>query len=100
MSEDSSAAPTEVRHDAAAHRFALEIEGSTAVLEYAQVDAGTLDYRHTFVPPALRGRGLASVLTEHALRYARDHALKVVPTCPFVSKYVERHPEYRTLLKA
>jgi hypothetical protein len=37
-------------------------------------------------------------LTEHALRYARQRGYKVVPSCPFVAVYIERHPEYRDVL--
>jgi predicted GNAT family acetyltransferase len=100
MTENASSLSSHVRHDVDGHQFVLAVEGSTAVLQYAEVDAGTVDFHHTFVPTALRGRGLASVLTEHGLRHARDHGLKVVPSCPFVATYIDRHPEYRSLVKA
>ncbi len=68
------------------------------MIEYDPVDATTLDYHHTFVPPALRGGGIASQLAEYALRYARDSAFKVRPTCPFVARYIQRHPEFQSLV--
>ena len=52
---ERTATSADVRHDAAAQRFELEIDGSTAVLEYARGSAGTLDFNHTFVPSRLRG---------------------------------------------
>lgn len=93
-----AATPLDIHHEPAAQRFVARTGGVEAVLEYATVDARTLDYHHTFVPPALRGGGIASQLTEYALRYARDNGLKVRPTCPFVASYLERHPEFQSLV--
>jgi len=90
--------PLDIRHEESAHRFVATTEGIDAVLEYHAVDAGTLDYNHTFVPPALRGGGIASQLTEYALRYAQDRGLKVIPSCPYVARYIERHPEFASLV--
>jgi predicted GNAT family acetyltransferase len=94
----AAAAPVDVHHEPTAHRFVARTGGAEAVLEYATLDAKTLDYHHTFVPPASRGGGIASQLTEYALRYARDNGLKVRPTCPFVASYVQRHPEFQPLV--
>jgi predicted GNAT family acetyltransferase len=91
------ATPNSVRHDTAAKRLVLDIDGELAVLEYRELNATTLDYHRTYVPPALRGRGMASIVTEHALRYARDHGYRVVPSCPFVARFIERHPDYQPL---
>jgi len=93
-----AATPLDIHHEPAAKRFVARTGGVEAVLEYATVDAKTLDYHHTFVPPVLRGGGIASQLTEYALRYARDNGLKVRPTCPFVASYLERHPEFQSLV--
>jgi predicted GNAT family acetyltransferase len=90
--------PFDIHHEPAAHRFLARTAGAEAVLEYATVDAKTLDYHHTFVPPALRGSGIASQLAEYALRYARDNGLKVRPTCPFVARYLQKHPEFQPLV--
>jgi predicted GNAT family acetyltransferase len=80
-------------HEPERRRFKIVFDEGLAVLEYRRINASTLDYHHTFVPPQLRGRGLASEVTAFALRYARDRALKVVPTCPFVATYLDAHPE-------
>ena len=94
----SAAAPLDLHHEPAAHRFVARTGGVEAVLEYVAVDAKTLDYHHTFVPPASRGGGIASRLTEYALSYARDNGLKVRPTCPFVARYLQRHPAFQPLV--
>lgn len=93
-----AATPIDIHHEPAAHRFVARTGRVDAVLEYDTVDANTLDYHHTFVPPALRGGGIASQLAEYALQYARANGLKVRPTCPFVARYLQRHPEFQALV--
>ena len=51
----------------------------------------TLDIYRTFVPNALRGRGVAAALTEAALKYAEDMGYSVIPSCSYVERYMERH---------
>lgn len=53
---------------------------------------------HTFVPPALRGRGLATRLVEAGLAAARERGLKVDPACPTFAEYIDVHPETRDLV--
>jgi uncharacterized protein len=89
----------QIRHDLAQQRFTLRIGDALAVLDYDRVDARTLDYRHTFVPPPLRGRGIASALAAYALRYAHGENLTVVPSCPFVAAFVRRHPEHESVVR-
>jgi predicted GNAT family acetyltransferase len=86
-----------IRHEPQARRFAAEVGGKTAYLSYRELDGRILDLDHTFVPSEHRGGGLASQLTVHALHYARERGYRVVPSCPFVAAYIERHPEYRDL---
>ena len=88
-----------VAHDPVRHRFAIAIGGDVAALDYRRVDEHTVDYYHTFVPRSFRGRGVASRLAEHALQYAIDNDLTVVPTCPFIKAYVARNPRFRTVVR-
>lgn len=94
----SNRGPVAVRHEPEARRFVADVEGAAAYITYREVDGRILDFDHTFVPRPLRGGGIASQLAAHALAYAREHAFRVVPSCPFVAAYVARHPEYRDLL--
>ena len=94
----AAAASLDIRHDTAAHRFVARTDSGEAVLRYDAPDDETLEYYHTFVPPSLRGGGIGSQLTEYALRYAREQHMKVRPTCPFVARYIERHPEFQALV--
>ena len=76
--------------------FELDVDGHRAIAAY-QREGETIVFTHTAVPPAIEGRGVASRLIRAALDSARDQKLTVVPQCPFVAAYIERHPEYRDL---
>jgi hypothetical protein len=73
-----------IRHEPG--RFFMEVGDDVAYLAYKQVDDGTVDYISTFVPATLRGRGLGKRLVRHALAWAEQEGLTVVPTCSFVQK--------------
>jgi len=53
---------------------------------------------HTEVPEAFEGRGYGGQLVEGALDDLRRRGLKIVPICPFVRGYLQRHPEYGDLV--
>ncbi|HEX6992590.1 MAG TPA: GNAT family N-acetyltransferase [Gammaproteobacteria bacterium] len=88
----------DVKHDPAGGRFYVDVDGWTAHLDYVQVDERTLDLRHTFVPEALRGRGIAAEIVRFALEYARDRGLRVIPTCSYVAAKIRREPEFADLV--
>ena len=56
-----------------------------------------LELIHTEIPVTLRHLDLASALAENALKWAREHNLKVDIICPTVRRYVHEHPEYSDL---
>jgi predicted GNAT family acetyltransferase len=87
-----------IRHEPDARRFVAGIDGAVAYITYREIAGRILDLDHTYVPRKLRGRGIASQLTAHALQYARERGYDVVASCPFVAAYIGRHPEYRELL--
>ena len=91
-----SAAP-EVRHNTAAHRYEIDIDGHQAVAEY-ELDAGRQVFTHTYVPTELRGKGLAEKLVRRALEDARSEGRKVVPACSYVAVFIERNKEFQALL--
>jgi predicted GNAT family acetyltransferase len=78
-------------------RFEIERDGAVAFLNYT-LAGNILTLDHTEIPEKLRHKGLASALAETALRWARDHNLKVDIVCPTVQQYVARHPEYSDLV--
>jgi uncharacterized protein len=93
-----SAHPTvPIRHDESSSRFIAEIDGHLAHADYALEDVRMV-FTHTFVPPELRGRGLAEQLVRPALAHARERNLRVVPACSYVAAFITRHPEFTDLL--
>lgn len=85
-------ATSEIQHDPEKQAFTLSVDGRIGELHYGR-STGAIHFTHTYVPPELRGRGIAERLTRHALQYARDNHLKVVAECSYVVKFLERHPE-------
>jgi predicted GNAT family acetyltransferase len=89
-------APVQVRHLPDRHRFSADVGAAEpAVLAYEALDGGTLDLAHTVVPAEARGGGVASALVRAAVDHARANGLKLVPTCPYVAAWLERHPGER-----
>ena len=97
MAEEIGSPSATVRDEPARDRYEIEIDGAVAVLEYRR-RPGVITLLHTEVPAALRGHGLADRLARAALDAARADGLKVIPVCPFVKQFLERHPEYRPLV--
>lgn len=52
-------------------------------------------FMHTQVPEALEGKGIAGALAKAAFKYAEELKKPVMVYCPFVSKWLQRHPEYK-----
>jgi len=88
----------EVIDNAARHRFELQVDGHFAFLNY-NLHPGEIVLVHTEVPKELGGRGIGGKLAAAALESARGRGLKVKAPCPFVSAYIERHPEYSDLMQ-
>jgi len=78
-------------------RFEVVVGDEVARLEYVRA-GNTITYTHTVVPANLEGAGIGGKLARHALEFARENNLKVVVRCPFVNSYLQRHPEYQSLL--
>lgn len=96
---DSADKPTvEVRDNPAQGRYEVSVNGELAGVAEYRDRAGRRIFVHTVVDPAFSGRGIGNRLAAGALDDARRRGLRVVPRCPFIRGYVERHPEYRSLL--
>lgn len=89
-----------VEHDESGQRFFIRFDGEDATLQYSRPAPGMIDLEHTYVPARARGHGAAEQLAMAAFDYARANKLRVIPSCPFVRKWLSRHPELRELLDA
>ena len=88
----------DVQHDATARRFSIALPEGMAYLAYAPAGEGTIDLQHTIVPPEAQGHGIASALALAAFEHARANGLRVIPSCPFVSEWLEGHADQRDLV--
>ncbi|WP_246595424.1 NAD(+)/NADH kinase [Actinoplanes auranticolor] len=79
-------------------RYEILLGGELAGVLHYRRHSGQVELAHTEIDQAFEGRGLAGRLASAALEDARGRSTPVVVTCPFVSGYLERHPEYRDLL--
>jgi len=79
-------------------RFETNVDGHIAFVSYLR-RGDTIFFTHTEVPRELEGRGLGSALARAVLDRARAEHWQVVARCPFIAKYVERHPEYQSLIR-
>lgn len=86
-----------VRHNEAEQRFETVLRGELSLCEY-QLEGGRMIFTHTYVPPELRGLGVAQKLVRVALEYARDQQRQIVPACSYVAAFVERNPEFHSLV--
>jgi hypothetical protein len=87
----------EVTNNTGKSRFEVTLGQDTAFAEY-RLKSGKIILPHTVVPPAFEGKGVASALARAAFGYARDNGLKVIPTCPFMSAWVKKHPEVNDII--
>lgn len=78
-------------------RFETEIEGHEAFVEYS-MKPNVISLNHTEVDKALAGKGVGSEMIENVLLEVELRGLKVIPECPFIKKYIEKHPEWKSIL--
>ena len=79
-----------VTHNEAKGQFEIAVENNAAFLQYRRTN-DHISLIHTEVPEASRGKGLGNQLVRAALDYAHFNQLKVVPVCPFVKAYLQKH---------
>ena len=88
---------TDVYDSPARSRYEITVAGETAFAAYRR-EGDVLVMTHTIVPPAIEGHGVGSTLVAGALADVRRRGLRIVPQCPFVAAYLERHPDEEDLL--
>jgi predicted GNAT family acetyltransferase len=78
----------DIQHDVAQQRFMVIVDGSEALLEYRLLPGNGIDFSYTFVPPALRGRGIAEKLVRTGLSWARDRDYEIQASCWYVQRFI------------
>jgi uncharacterized protein len=89
-----------VANDPGAARYAITVDGVPAGYVLYRDEPGKRVFLHTQVDGDWSGHGVGSTLARAALDDTRAAGLEVVPRCPFVRAFIERHSEYRDLVAA
>ena len=85
--------PDQSRYDA---HVGTELAGIAAY----QLRPGVITFTHTEVDDAYEGEGIGGTLARYALDDARRRGLAVEPRCPFIASWIDRHPDYRDLVRS
>jgi chromate reductase, NAD(P)H dehydrogenase (quinone) len=82
-------------------RFELRLGGENGSLagfaDYRIVD-GSVELPHTVSDPAYSGQGIGSALVRAVLDSFVAEGKRVIPTCSFVSTFIDKNPDYKSLL--
>lgn len=93
-----TASEPRVVDNAGAHRFEVLVDGAVAGYAEYRRRGGSVAFTHTVVDGAFEGRGLGSALARGALDAVRVEGSAVLPFCPFIRSWIQRHPEYIDLV--
>ena len=84
----------------AADRYEITVDDEVAGFAQYGVRPGLIAFVHTEIADGHEGQGLGSKLIRFALDDARARGVQVLPFCPFVNGYIQRHPEDVELVPA
>lgn len=80
--------------------FYIENDGETvAEITYSKAGNTTIIIDHTEVSEKLRGENVGKKLVKHAIEYARENELRVIPLCPFAKSVIERDETLQDVLR-
>jgi len=88
-----------VIHNRDLSRYEAHLDGALAGFADYKLTNSLIVFPHTEVDPAFGGQGVGGAIVQFALddvRAAGTH--KVMPVCPFVKAWIERHPDYADLV--
>ncbi|MFG2057423.1 GNAT family N-acetyltransferase [Micromonospora sp. NPDC048930] len=87
-----------VEENPAKRRFEILVDdalaGFTAYLPQGEV----LVFTHTEVDEPYQGMGVGAALIQGTLDQIRARGGRVVPKCPFMAAFIQRHPAYADLV--
>ena len=88
----------EVRDNPAKNRYEAWLDGELAGIAVYGLSDHAIVFLHTEVDEKFEGHGVGSALARGALDDVRAKGDRdVVPLCPFIRSYIDRHPDYGEL---
>ncbi len=83
-----------IRRNAQARRYELLLDGVLAVIVAYREHGDRLEFIHTETLAGFTGQGLAGKLAAYAVQDGIDRGLRLVPYCPFIAAWLQKHPEF------
>lgn len=86
----------DIRHESGETkgRFVIDLgDGSEAELTYSIAGKTRWIADHTGVPDEHGGKGIAGQLVRALVAAAREADVKIIPLCPYVKSWAQKHPE-------
>ncbi|MDD2244057.1 MAG: GNAT family N-acetyltransferase [Dysgonamonadaceae bacterium] len=72
--------------------FIVKDDEQIAELDF-DLEENIMDAYHTGVRKEFEGQGIAALLFDEMVKFARDNGYKVIPTCPYILAKFRRHPD-------
>jgi predicted GNAT family acetyltransferase len=80
--------------------FFVEENGKVmARITFSKLGTTQIIIDHTEVSDEIRGGNVGKRLVEHAINYARENRLKVIPLCPFAKSIIEKDESLQDVLR-
>jgi len=73
------------------HRYEMTIDGEDAGYVAFEESDTHIAFTHTEVREAFQGKGVGSHLAGEAIADAVARDLTIIPLCPYMARYLERH---------
>ncbi|MEO6628462.1 MAG: GNAT family N-acetyltransferase [Aquihabitans sp.] len=74
-------------------RYSLLVDGKPAGEIEFRMSEGRRVFTHTGIRDEFEGQGLAGKIARRALDDSRADDVLVIPQCPYIESYIERHPD-------
>jgi predicted GNAT family acetyltransferase len=83
-------------------RFEARDSAAQAVAGFMtyQLTGRVIVFTHTEVSPAYEGRGVGGALARAVMEDSRHRGRTVVPICPFLAGWLDKHPGYADITAA
>ncbi|TMR07058.1 N-acetyltransferase [Actinomadura soli] len=93
---------TEITDNAGQDRYEIRLDGELAGFVEYEKGEGSVALVHTEVGSAFEGKGVGGALARGVLDDVRARGLSVAPApiCPFIKRWIEKHPDYQDLVAA
>lgn len=90
-----------VRDNPDQNRYEARIGGVLAGFSAYRLAGDEITFVHTEVDPKFEGKGVGSAIARYALDDVRAGGNRsVIPECPFIKAWIDRHPDYQSLVHA